>query len=224
MEPDTYVGLSMALQETNLGETDPELGHVLHVKPYANPTPEDDLFRALKEKYEVADKLGYRNNPLQRLQTYNGNYLNKDTERKYHKGQSQAFYGVPVPEEGINLRKNPLYAKKIFNLRDSVLLQNPQLVDFVNKTKNDYADKYSIEQAQKAARNIDLTDMNQVMAGMAKFAKTNPREYKRLQQAYLKNNKKQTGGTFNPDTDIKKLVKLPDNDFFATGGNDGLQF
>jgi len=30
--------------------------------------------------------------------------------------------------------------------------------------------------------------------------------------------------TFNPDTDIKKLVKLPDNDFFATGGNDGLQF
>ena len=208
MEPDTYVGLSMALQETNLGETDPELGHVLHVKPYANPTPEDDLFRALKEKYEVADKLGYRNNPLQRLQTYNGNYLNKDTERKYHKGQSQAFYGVPVPEEGINLRKNPLYAKKIFNLRDSVLLQNPQLVDFVNKTKNDYADKYSIEQAQKAARNIDLTDMNQVMAGMAKFAKTNPREYKRLQQAYLKNNKKQTGGTFNPDTD--EFIKFSD--------------
>ena len=30
--------------------------------------------------------------------------------------------------------------------------------------------------------------------------------------------------TFNPDTDIKKLVKLPDNDFFTTGGNDGLQF
>ena len=30
--------------------------------------------------------------------------------------------------------------------------------------------------------------------------------------------------TFNPDTDIKKLVKLPDNDFFATGSNDGLQF
>lgn len=30
--------------------------------------------------------------------------------------------------------------------------------------------------------------------------------------------------TFNPDTDIKKLVKLPDNDFFTSGGNDGLQF
>lgn len=30
--------------------------------------------------------------------------------------------------------------------------------------------------------------------------------------------------TFNPDTDIKKLVKLPDNDFFATGGDSGLQF
>lgn len=31
--------------------------------------------------------------------------------------------------------------------------------------------------------------------------------------------------TFNPDTDIKKLVKLPDNDFFSPGpANEGLQF
>ena len=30
--------------------------------------------------------------------------------------------------------------------------------------------------------------------------------------------------TFNPDVDIKKMVKLPDNDFFAAGSNDGLQF
>ena len=29
--------------------------------------------------------------------------------------------------------------------------------------------------------------------------------------------------TFNPDTDIKKLAKLPDNDFFS-GGKDDLQF
>jgi len=222
MLPHTYTGMSMALQETNLGKTDPNLGHVIDVKPYSNPTPEDDLFRALKEKYKEADRLGYKNDPLQRLQTYNGNYLTRDTEKEYHKGQSQAFYGVPVPEEGINLRKNPLYAKKIFNLRDSVLLQNPELINFVNKATNEYADKYSIEQAQKAARNVDFTDMNQVMSAMAKFAKTNPREYKRLQQKYLKSNKKQTGGTFNPDTD--EFIGYSDElDTYQKGGNNNLE-
>lgn len=194
MEDDTYVGLGMGLQETNLGKTDPNIGHVLDVKSYPNQTPQDDLFRALKEKYEVADKLGYRNNPLQRLQTYNGNYLTRDTEKDYHKGQSQAFYGVPVPDEGLNLRKNPLYAKKIFNLRDSVLLQNPELVDFVNKATNDYANRYSIDKAREVASKIDMSNPNQVNAAIVNFAKTNPREYARIRDIYFKN-KKQTGGS-----------------------------
>ena len=198
---DPYFGIAAALQETNLGKTDPNFGHVLNVKPYPNPTPEDDIYRAQNEAYQKAKRLGYTT-PEMQLQVYNGlGKIFPTTEQDYHGFKAKSFYGVPVPKEGIDLKKNPLYGKQIVNLRDSVLLQNPQLVDFVNKATNEYADKYSIELAKKAAKNIDLTDMDQVISGMAKFAKTNPREFKRLQQVYLKKNKKQTGGTFNPDTD-----------------------
>jgi hypothetical protein len=198
---DPYFGIAAALQETNLGKTDPNFGHVLNVKPYPNPTPEDDIYRAQNEAYQKAKRLGYTT-PEMQLQVYNGlGKIFPTTEQNYHGFKAKSFYGVPVPKEGIDLKKNPLYGKQIVNLRDSVLLQNPDLVNFVNKATNDYADKYSIEQAANSFRNVDLTDMDQLRSAMTKFAKTNPREFKRIQEKYLKNNKKQTGGTFNPDTD-----------------------
>lgn len=189
-----YTGLAISLQETNLGQTDPNIGHVLNVKPYANQTPEDDLFHALNDKYQKAKRLGYTS-PEMQIQTYNGlGKLFPTTEQDYHGYKAKSFYGVPIPKEGIDLKKNPLYGKQIVNLRDSVLLQNPELVDFVNKATNNYANQYSIEKAREAASKIDMSNPNQINAAIVNFAKTNPREYARMRDLYFKS-KKQTGGS-----------------------------
>jgi hypothetical protein len=46
------------------------------------------------------------------------------------------IYGVPVPKEGINMKKNPLYGKQIMDLRDNVLNQNPEYVNYLNTVYN----------------------------------------------------------------------------------------
>ncbi len=129
---DAYNLLAMGLQETNLGKTDSNIGHVRQ-----GTKEETDYIagfaKAYRDKMQYADRLKIKD-PALRLQVYNGlGMVYPDTEKKYHTFEMKNVYGVPVPKSGINMRKNPLYGKRIIDLRDNVLMKNKELKSIVDQ-------------------------------------------------------------------------------------------
>ena len=47
-------------------------------------------------------------------------------------------YGVEIPEEGISMKENPLYGKRIEDVRNNILMQNEELVSFVESLMKSY--------------------------------------------------------------------------------------
>jgi hypothetical protein len=140
VDPSTM--LAIALQETNFGKTDPNLGHVK--KGYKGyPYSYIDFYKQKLNEAKFKDEL------LQ-IQYYNGlGTVYPETEEDYHGYEMQKIYGVPLPASGINMRKNPLYGKQIIDLRDNVILKNP----YIQK---------ALKQKQKGGDNTDA------MTGMMK--------------------------------------------------------
>jgi hypothetical protein len=131
---DPYTALAIGLQESRWGQTDPNIGHVLYANEDYTPGV-DEMVSFIKEKEEYAKKLGYKDKK-HFIQAYNGlGNIYPETEQNYHGFKMKSIYGVPVPKEGINLAKNPLYGEKIINLEDSVLKQNPRVVSKVKEFK-----------------------------------------------------------------------------------------
>jgi hypothetical protein len=92
----------------------------------------DKFARAYATKMQYADKLGITD-PATRLQTYNGlGKITGNTEKSYHGFTMKKIYGVPIPSEGIDMKKNPLYGKRVMDLRDNVLAKNPNLALYIN--------------------------------------------------------------------------------------------
>lgn len=140
VDPSTM--LAIALQETNFGKTDSNLGHVK--KGYKGyPYSYIDFYKQKLNEAKFKDEL------LQ-IQYYNGlGTVYPETEEDYHGYEMQKIYGVPLPASGINMRKNPLYGKQIIDLRDNVILKNP----YIQK---------ALKQKQKGGDNTDA------MTGMMK--------------------------------------------------------
>jgi hypothetical protein len=46
------------------------------------------------------------------------------------------MYGIDTNKEAINMNENPVYGKRVVNLRDSILKKNPDLVNLVNNNTN----------------------------------------------------------------------------------------
>ena len=125
---------AIAFQESKFGKTDKNIGHVIN-----NLQSRSDL-EALTNTYiskmKKADKLGLTDEAL-RLQVYNGlGVIKPSTEQDYHGFKMKKIYGVPVPNEGISMKKNPLYGKQIMDLRDNVLNQNPEYIKYINNIYN----------------------------------------------------------------------------------------
>lgn len=45
---------------------------------------------------------------------------------------STSIYGHPIPEEGIDFKKTPLYGRRVLDIRDNILKKNPDIVKLVN--------------------------------------------------------------------------------------------
>ena len=137
-------------QESGAGFSDPNYFHVLHGtnKRGQNILPIEYEFlpadvlgvQMLKDKEKIAHNLGYHT-PEMELQTYNGlGKIFPDTERNYHGYRMKKIYGVPVPEEGLDMRKNPLYGKRVLDIKKNVVDKDKyvdQLVDYYTKFYND---------------------------------------------------------------------------------------
>lgn len=133
---DPYTALAISLQETGLGKTDGNLGHVIDSDYVGRPS--DKLAYALKTKLETADRLGLTDE-AKRLQIYNGNKkIFPSTEERYHGFKMKSIYGVPIPEGGLDMGQNPLYGKRVIDLRDNVLKKNKFINDEVSRLSPNY--------------------------------------------------------------------------------------
>jgi hypothetical protein len=126
---------AMGFQETKWGKTDPNIGHTQDIfGDDPNPDAYENFINAYNAKMKDADRLKIKDEAT-RLQVYNG--LGKvfpSTEADYHGFKMKKIYGVPVPKEGINLRKNPLYGKQVIDIRDNVLKRNPEFMRYMDST------------------------------------------------------------------------------------------
>lgn len=158
---DPYTALAVALQESKLGNIDSNLGHLkdsptvieskLSDRKKAKETMKfddwskmysaDDMVRMLIEKKDMADKLGLKDE-YHHLQAYNGlGKVYPHTENDYHGFDMAKIYGVNLPKEGIDMKKNPLYGKQVIDLRENVIKKNPELVKLAESYINKNAPK-----------------------------------------------------------------------------------
>jgi hypothetical protein len=145
--------LAVALQETNLGQSDDNLGHVIGKDNWKNlpkGLPEDQeaafmLVSTLKNKLALAKRLGYdKKGEDFALQAYNGyGNLYPSTEADYHGGNQPSFYEIPVSKKKpLKLSENPAYGKTIISLRDELLKNNDTINELIENTpayKTQYA-------------------------------------------------------------------------------------
>ncbi len=73
----------------------------------------------LRDKLKYAKQLGF-NDPALALQAYNG--YGKLLPKKDAAGKiiPTKYYGIDVPEEGLNMRQNPLYGKRVLALQKDI--------------------------------------------------------------------------------------------------------
>lgn len=139
---DPLTALAIDLQETGFGKTEGNIGHLIGRQDieFENFTdPADAFVRVLKSKQNYAKKLGIKDeNTI--IQTYNGlGKVYPQTEQDYHGFKMKKIYGVDVPKTGIDMKKNPLYGKRIIDLRDNVLRQNSEVINEVNGIINPFS-------------------------------------------------------------------------------------
>lgn len=156
--------LSIDLQETGFGTIgeDPGSESIGHTKGYnlsdlktpSKRGSDEDVFddrydffaRAYLEKMAEGKRQGLTDS-LDIIQNYNGRgIITPKTENKYHGFDMKEIYGVPLPTKGISMKQNPLYGKRIFDLRENVIKQNPDLQRLINLAKP--TNKPVIEQSQ----------------------------------------------------------------------------
>jgi len=154
MSKDDLMNLaSMAFQETKWGRSDDNIGHVLH--DWEGDNKLEQFVNAYDSKMKQADRLKYKD-PALRLQVYNGlGKIFPETEKNYHGFRMKKIYGVPVPEEGIDMKKNPLYGKQILDVKNNVLAKSPEFMHYIDSTYNSHKEGGYIPKAQ---RGINVSD------------------------------------------------------------------
>jgi len=151
-----YNALSVAFQETNMGEVDGNPFHVITRKGESrHPDSIINGIQVLKEKEKLASRLGL-NSEEYKFQAFNGlGKLFPSTERGYDGGGDR--YGVHIPEEGISMRENPLYGKRIIDIRNNILMQDPTIKKLVSDREKVYLKnkQYSEEMQRMSQRKGD---------------------------------------------------------------------
>jgi len=87
----------------------------------------------LRDKLKIAERLDL-NTFAQAVQVFNG----LGTLKPKDFGTTKA-YGVELPEEGLSMKKTPLYGMRIEDIRNNILMQNAELVAFVEELKKQYS-------------------------------------------------------------------------------------
>lgn len=149
--------MSIALQESNLGKTDSNYGHVLDYRDPQNRGAAYDMAFAKTEKDKEAIRLGYGNDELLRRQAYNGyGTVYPWTELDYHGFPMKSIYGVDLDNSGIDMKKHKLYGKRTLDLERNVLghPENAAYNQFLDKYNRDLANEEAVSEQQIGTYNI----------------------------------------------------------------------
>ena len=131
---DPYEALAIGLQETNYH--DDYSGNPFRVKDIVSQKefdesggdPIDASMRIMKKKWELAKILGKKGD-AERIQAWNGyGKVGKTTE-----GNQDTVYGIDVTKNPIDMSVNPVYGKRIIDIRDNILKKNPEIVKIVDE-------------------------------------------------------------------------------------------
>ena len=130
---DPLTALAISYQETGLNKDAPfNLNPDVYGKPTGGP---QEGVQSMVGQFQYAKDLQKRgivpNTEEYLLQGYNG-YGRISKGHADLEGASR-IYGYPIPAEGINLGKNPLYGKTVISLRE-LLKNHPQIQDIVKNT------------------------------------------------------------------------------------------
>lgn len=136
--------LAIALQETNIGQLDPNYGSAWSTFEDEGMTDDRNryanvLAKAMKEKMAYANELRGKGllpkGEEYDLQTYNGLGKLAPTLRVGGKLQDASYYGIPVTaNQPLDLKKNPAYGKIVRQLRDEVIGTNPRIAELIEST------------------------------------------------------------------------------------------
>jgi hypothetical protein len=125
---DPYTALAMAYQETNLGkgwEDNP-----FHMTRMQTEDPLEESMLFLKEKLALAKRLG-KKNEADIIQAWNG-YGKITPKSEYN---TNMYYGIDVSKNPIDMNTNPVYGKRVLDIRDNILKKNKNIIDIVNSAK-----------------------------------------------------------------------------------------
>jgi hypothetical protein len=117
------------MQETNFSKDyNDNPYHILFKNPEElaqyQKDPVSYTMNKISEKNKLAQNLG-KTSDEDRIQAWNG--YGKIANRG-------SMYGIDTNKNPIDMNTNPVYGKRIVNLRDSVINKNPELVNMINGT------------------------------------------------------------------------------------------
>jgi hypothetical protein len=133
---DPYTAMAIGIQETGLSSdfADNPFRLFNMVSNLKDLTEADDdiidfSMKKMAEKIDYAKKLGKKTDE-DIIQAWNGyGKIKKGTE-----GLGDKAYGIDISKEPIDMGKNPVYGKRVKDIRDNILKKNPEIVELVNST------------------------------------------------------------------------------------------
>lgn len=134
---DPLTALAISYQETGFNQEGRGLYNLnpqIFGKPVGNA---EEGMKSLQEQFRIARDLQKRgvipNTEDYYIQGNNG----YGTIKRGHSDLEGAhkIYGLDIPEQGINMKSNPLYGKTVLSLRDLLKL-NPDIMNMINESSN----------------------------------------------------------------------------------------
>lgn len=134
---DPYDALAIAYQESGIDRDNPyHLNPDYYGKSMGGPkSGVESIVKQMQYAKSLQKRGVIPDTDVYRLQGYNG-------YGKIGKGHADlegagSIYGQPIPEGGIDLKKNPLYGKRVTDIRDNMLKKNDSLRKYIETGKFD---------------------------------------------------------------------------------------
>jgi hypothetical protein len=129
---DPYTALAIGIQETGFKKADNPFSVFNMVENVEDMSAMDEdpvgfSIRKLSEKFTYAKKLGKKTDE-DIIQSWNGyGKVKAGTE-----GIKDTAYGIDISKEPLDMNKNPVYGKRVKDIRDNILKKNPEVVKIIN--------------------------------------------------------------------------------------------
>ncbi len=153
---DPYTALAIAHQETRLGEADygEFSDNPFHVDlGQYKGIPSDQIIEnsmdILNEKFKIAKSKG-KVDEADVIQAWNG-YGKISPKSEY---KSNMYYGIDVSKTPLDMNKNPVYGKRVLDLRDNILKKNPEIQKLVKDAYGGEPMRVTRQQFDEAKKKI----------------------------------------------------------------------